>query len=141
MDPYRRRQLPGALTISDRGDIVLGWLMKMVFFFGLAGIVAFDGLSIMITHVAMMDDAKAAAIAAADVLARNPSKTNIALAASEREAAATHSTIAAKSWFVDSAGTVHLTLQKEVDSMLAKHIGPLRKYLVVTVSESAAPVR
>lgn len=127
--------------MEDTGDFVINWLLKIVVTLSLTGLVAFDLMSIMVTRVAAMDDAATAAHAASDVLARNPRATKAAYLASQNAADLAHATIVPKSWYVDKAGTIHVTLKKDARSFVFKRFSVLRPYLSVEATESVAITR
>ncbi|HEX5511395.1 MAG TPA: hypothetical protein VFX41_06745, partial [Actinomycetales bacterium] len=55
MDPVRR------CPSRDTGDIVLGWLTKLVVVLSVVGLIAFDGISIATARLSVEDQATAAA--------------------------------------------------------------------------------
>jgi hypothetical protein len=59
--------IDGAGDRSDRGDIVIGWLTKIVVGLGLAGLVFFDAISVGTTAVNLTDQGQHAAREASDV--------------------------------------------------------------------------
>src|SRR5215218_5332062 len=59
--PSRVRALPGRHGALDRGDIVLGWLTRIVVVLGIAGLGLYDAISVGTTAVNLSDQANHAA--------------------------------------------------------------------------------
>jgi hypothetical protein len=111
---------------GDRGDVVLGWLTKLVVILGLLGLVAFDGISLAQARFQAADHATTAASAAADDY-----KANHDLQKAYNAAFATVSgndTIETKSFQVATDGTVTLRLHHEATTLILNHIGPLKHW-------------
>jgi hypothetical protein len=111
---------------GDRGDVVLGWLTKLVVILGLLGLVAFDGISLAQARFQAADHATTAASAAADDY-----KSNHDLQKAYNAAFATVSgndTIETKSFQVATDGTVTLRLHHEATTLIVNHIGPLKHW-------------
>jgi hypothetical protein len=51
----------GETGIGERGDIVLGWLVRLCVVILVAGLVLFDAISVGLAHMSVGDDAQAAA--------------------------------------------------------------------------------
>lgn len=124
---------------TDRGSIVLGWLTKLIVFLAIAGVMAFDGLSITAARIGASDDANQAASVAAQDYRQNhnlQSAYNAALGTLVRDS----ETLPAKSFTVDpTTGTVHLVLHRTITTMLVRRIGPLKQYTAVSVHADVAP--
>lgn len=111
---------------GDRGDVVLGWLTKLVVILGLLGLVAFDGISLAQARFQAADHATTAASAAADDY-----KANHDLQKAYNAAFATVSgndTIETKTFQVATDGTVTLRLHHEATTLILNHIGPLKHW-------------
>ncbi|MDT7548753.1 MAG: hypothetical protein QOE84_1147 [Actinomycetota bacterium] len=111
---------------GDRGDVVLGWLSKLVVVLGLLGLVAFDGISLAQARFQAADHATTAASAAADDY-----KANHNLQKAYNAAFATVSgndTIETKTFQVATDGTVTLRLHHEATTLVLNHIGPLKHW-------------
>jgi hypothetical protein len=111
---------------GDQGDIVLGWLTKVVVALGLLGLVAFDGISLAQARFQAADRATTAAAAAADDF-----KVNHDLQKAYNAAYATVSggdTIETKTFTVSTDGTVKLRLHHEATTLIVRRIGPLKKW-------------
>jgi hypothetical protein len=111
---------------GDRGDVVLGWLTKLVVVLGLLGLAAFDGISLAQARFQAADHATTAASAAADDY-----KSNHDLQKAYNAAFATVSgndTIETKTFQVATDGTVTLRLHHEATTLILNHIGPLKHW-------------
>jgi Flp pilus assembly protein TadG len=111
---------------GDRGDIVLGWLTKLVVILGVLGLVAFDGISLAQARFQAADRATTAAAAAADDY-----KTNHDVQKAYNAAYATVSggdTIETKTFAVGTDGSVKLRLHHEATTLIVQRIGPLKKW-------------
>jgi hypothetical protein len=111
---------------GDRGDVVLGWLTKLVVILGLLGLVAFDGISLAQARFQAADHATTAASAAADDY-----KSNHDLQKAYNAAYATvtgNDTIETKTFQVATDGTVTLRLHHEATTLILNHISPLKHW-------------
>lgn len=124
----------------ERGDIILGWLTKLVIGISLVGVVAFDGVSIGVAHVSTVDDANSAALAASHAWQSNNHSMTIALQAAEDTAAQHGETVVDNSLTFDSDGTAHLAVQREATTLVVRHIHALRSWIEVTASGSGRAV-
>ncbi|HSF26610.1 MAG TPA: hypothetical protein VLC50_03735 [Actinomycetes bacterium] len=126
---------------DDRGDIILGWLAKVVVTLALVGLVIFDLISIGWTKVSLTDQAKAAAISASTAWAHghNVQKAyDAALAQATEDNAA--NTVATEGFTVDPDGTVHLRLDREASTIVVSRIGPIRDWGQLTATASGRDV-
>lgn len=119
---------PGA----DRGDIVLGWLVRLVAVLALLGVCAFDSLSIGASRLSIADQASDAARAAAerwegthDAQSAFDSAWN-----SATEANPTNE-IPVTSFSIDSTGQARLTVGREAPTFLIRLVPPLRHWALV----------
>ncbi len=127
---------PGA---RDGGDIILGWLTKLVIGISFTGIVAFDGVSIGVAHVSAVDDANSAALAASRAW-QTSHDANRALQAAEQTAAEHGETVVENSLRFDSDGTAHVDVRREATTLIVHHIHALRSWLEITASGSGRSV-
>jgi hypothetical protein len=114
---------------SDRGDIVLGWLVKVVVVLAALGVAGFDGISIGSAKVSVVDEANTAATAGSDVFLRTHD-VNLAFAASvtAAESANPLDEIKPTDYSVDADGTVHLTLRRLAPTLVLQHVPPVRSW-------------
>ncbi len=111
---------------GDRGDIVLGWLSKVVVVLGLLGLVGFDGISLMQSRFQAADRATTAAAAAADDY-----KTSHDVQHAYNAAFATLSgtdTIETSNFQVAQDGAVRLRLHHVANTLILRRIGPLKHF-------------
>ncbi|HET9187085.1 MAG TPA: hypothetical protein VFN80_03960 [Acidothermaceae bacterium] len=127
---------PGA---RDSGDIILGWLTKLVIGISLTGVVAFDGVSIGVAHVSTIDDANSAALAASHAW-QDSHDMNRALQAAQQTAAQHGETVVDNSLSVDADGTAHVAVQREATTLIVRHIHALRSWIEITASGSGRSV-
>lgn len=113
----------------DRGDVLLGWLTRLVIGFAVVGVLGFDGVSMMAAQVSVQDQA--------DLAARNGATTwatgrdvNQAYAAAVQTAAEANAAneIAATSFSVAPDGAVTLTVQREAPTFVVRLVPPLRRF-------------
>ncbi|MFN2522057.1 MAG: hypothetical protein ABR614_01895 [Mycobacteriales bacterium] len=114
------------MTTDDRGDIVLGWLTKLVVVLGLLGIVGFDGVALVQSRFQAADRATTAASAAATDFAtsKDPQKAYDAAFATLVDG----DTIETTTFTVGTDGTVTLRLHHATTTLLLHKVGPLKKY-------------
>lgn len=119
----------------DRGDIILGWLTRIVVGIAVVGVVLFDGLSIGVAHVSAADDANAAARSASHAWVDDHNVQG-ALRAAEATAAEHAETVVPASLHVFTDGTVELKVQRSATTLVVRHIGPLRSWTTITAAGS-----
>ncbi|MCU1590827.1 MAG: hypothetical protein JWP11_2083 [Frankiales bacterium] len=111
---------------GDRGDVVLGWLTKLVVVLGVLGLVAFDGISLAQARFEAADRATTAAAAAADDY-----KTSHDVQKAYNAAFATigaNDSIETKTFSVAQDGTVTLRLHHVATTLVVGRIGPLKHF-------------
>ena len=111
---------------GDRGDIVLGWLTKLVVIIGLLGLVGFDGVSLAQARFQAADRATTAADAAADSFAT----TKTLQTAFDAAYATTRDgdVIETKTFSVEPDGTVRLRLHHTATTLLLHRVKALQHY-------------
>jgi hypothetical protein len=126
----RRVPALSALRLSDdRGGIVLGWLTRIAVFFGLAGLVLFDAISIGTTAMNVADQGSAAAYHASEVW-QNSKNLQLAYNAAVETAAQENpdDVIATRDFKIDPDGTVHLTVSRTATTLVVYRIGPIKDW-------------
>jgi cytoskeletal protein RodZ len=111
---------------GDRGDIVLGWLTKLIVVFGVLGLIGFDGISLVQAHFQAADRATTAASAAADEY-KNSHDVQKAYNAAFATVAG-DDTIETKTFQVSQDGTVKLRLHHTATTLVLRHIRPLKHW-------------
>ncbi len=125
---------------SDRGDIVLGWLTKLVVILSVLGVIGFDLISLASTRFQAEDHAQSAARAAAGAY-DGPATLQTSYEAALAAVVDHGDTIDPQSFSVLADGTVTLTLRRGAPTLLVEKVAPLRGYADVQRTVSAAPVR
>jgi hypothetical protein len=121
---------------GDQGGIVVGWLTKLVAGMAIVGLFLFDAISLGTGNLGARDDANSAASAASYSYHSNHNAT---LAYDAAVAAVTnpYERIPAQSFFIEPDGSVKLTLLRQVQTLVLRHLGPLDDYTHLTVTGSA----
>ncbi len=104
---------------SDRGDIILGWLTKLVVVLGVAGLFLFDAISLGTTAMNLSDQGSHAARQASEVwqTTKSVQKAYEAAVATATEQNA-ENVVVAKTFRIDEDNTVHFTIKRTADSIL-----------------------
>lgn len=125
---------------NDRGDIVLGWLVRVIALLAVLGVMAFDVLSVGSSRLSIDDQATTAARAAADSWAASHDMQGAFDTAwrSATEADATND-VDVKSFSIDAAGVAHVTLRREAPTFVVRLIPPLRRLAVVRAVGDSHP--
>jgi hypothetical protein len=125
---------------GDRGDIVVGWLTKIVVAIALVGVCAFEVVSIAVTKVSTKDDATTAAFEASQNWFDNGDLQQ-AFDTAEAYALEHGGTVDPETFDVASDGRVTLTMRKEATSLILRRISAAKKWLVVeeTADAKATP--
>jgi hypothetical protein len=124
----------------DEGAVVMGWLIKVAVIICLLGVISLDAVRFGVTSLAASDDAGSVAYEGQLVLRSQRSGKTEAHAASVAEARRRGVKIEKGNWWIDANGAVHVVVDKSVETILAKHIPPLRQYLLIRASGSATPL-
>jgi hypothetical protein len=123
---------------SDRGGIVLGWLMRVTIVLVLMGVLAFDVFSLAYTNVTTVDDAGIVAGTGAQSLIENPHDQKAARTVSVTQAEDLGVRMRTKDWWVDESGEVHVTVSRDAKTLALHYIPQLQKYLTVRAVGTAA---
>jgi hypothetical protein len=121
---------------GDRGDIVLGWLTKVVLTLAVLGVVGFDVVSLGLARVVAEDHAQDAARAAGAAF-RESKDLQTAYDAAVAEALTHGDTVDASTFTISSDGRPTLTLRRTVPTLLVEKIGPLRSWADVASTVTA----
>jgi hypothetical protein len=126
------------VSICERGDIVLGWLTKLVVVLSVLGLVAFDALSIGVASLSLADDGRAAAREASSVWLNTgrvqPTYDAAVLSARGGDPG---NDVLADTFTIAADGTVTLTIRRTPPTLVAHYVGPLREQLTLSRTESA----
>lgn len=108
--------------LTDRGDIVIGWLTKIVVVLGLAGLVLFDAISMGTTAVSLTDQGQHAAREASDVWQSTQSVQEAYDAAVASAVDQNPANVVDPATFrIDPDNTVHLKVGRTATTIVLRH--------------------
>jgi hypothetical protein len=120
---------------ADRGDIVVGWLLRLAVSLGIGGVLLFDAISVGLAHAAVADAAKTAAQAGADSWHTRP---DVAAAYAAAVAAVKpDDKVSAESFAVDPDGTVHVRVARTATTLVLFRVSRLARYAIATSTGTA----
>lgn len=115
----------------DSGDIVVGWLVKIIAVAGLVGVLGFDGVSLGIAELAVTDTAAKAAREASDELADGASAQRAYRVATEITlAGASTNRLPVEKFIVGSDRSVTLTVERTSPTLVLHYIPRSSSWLV-----------
>jgi Tfp pilus assembly protein PilV len=115
----------------DRGDIVLGWLTRVVIVLSVLGVLGYDVVSVIYTQVSAADVASQAAQAAGDSWSARKD-IEAAYDAAELTAEGEGGTVPRSSMSIDPSGTVKLSVVKTAPTFVLQYTGVLKKVATAT---------
>ena len=124
--------------MSDSGSIVLGWLTKLVVLFAVLGVLAFDGVQLVVAHFGAADDATTAANAAADAFKQThdvQKAYNAAVVALTND----KDSVETKTFSIAADGTVTLTVDRTPTTLWMHRFGAFKSWVAIHESGSASP--
>lgn len=124
----------------DRGDVVLGWLTKVVATLAILGLMGFDAMSLAVARVQAEDSAQQA-VRAASVSYSTTKDLQAAYDAAIAKVSPAGDTIDPEGFSITPEGAVTLSLRREAPTLLVEKIPPLRKYTVATRTVTGGPPR
>jgi hypothetical protein len=115
--------------VPDRGDIVVGWLVRVVASVAVVGVLLFDVVSVAAAKMSVTDQASVAARAASDdwVIHHDQQSAFDAAWASATEANPTN-TIDTRNFRIAQGGTVRLTVHRTAPTLVLRLVGPLHHW-------------
>ena len=116
---------------DDRGDIVIGWLTKVVVTLAVIALIAFDLVSIASSRLGVTDDANAAAEAANAAWHESKGNVQSAYNAAAAYAEAHGESCPVDSFHISPTGAVDLRLTGHATTIAVSRVGPLKKFGVV----------
>ena len=119
----------------ESGDIILGWLTRIVIGFSLVGVVGFDGVSIGVAHVSAADDANTVARSASHAWL-DTHQAAAALQAAQSTAEEHDETVISSSLKVATDGTVDVEIERTATTLVVRHIHALRSWVTITAAGS-----
>lgn len=123
---------------ADRGDIVLGWLAKLVVALSVLGAISFDGISLLHARVSVADTADHAAVAARDAWL-DTKNVEFAYTAAQSTAKDAGGTVPANGMVIEPDGSVRVTVQQTAPTFMLRHVGKLKNAAHVTGHGQAHP--
>ena len=123
---------------GDRGDIVLGWLTRLVAVLAVLGLIGFDAISLGLARFTAEDHAQAAARAAASTFAQTHTP-QAAYDAALGEVVAHGDTIDPASFTTAQDGAVTLTLSRTAPTLLLERVPPLRDWAQMSATVTGRP--
>jgi type II secretory pathway pseudopilin PulG len=126
------------VCMGDRGDIVLGWLTKLVAVLAVLGVVGFDVISMGSSRFQAEDHAQAAARAATETY-RSAKDLQAAYDAALAEVVADGDTIDPQTFTATPDGRITLTLHRTAPTVVVEKIPPARGWAEVDVTVTARP--
>lgn len=131
-----------ARSARDRGDLVLGWLIKLSVTLGVIGLLLFDGVSVVVAKVGVQDDASLAAREASDAADRGADVQGAYDAAVEALAdQGSPSVVQTSTFTIGPDATATVTTTRTASTFFLKHIGLLDEWVQASATATAAPVR
>jgi len=121
---------------ADRGDIVLGWVTRLVVVFAMLGILGYDAISVIYAQLSAADAADQAAQSASDSWTARRD-VQAAYGAAELTAEGAGGTVPPKSLSIDPDGNVHLSVSKTAPTFVLQYFGSLKKVATATRTGSA----
>jgi len=114
------------MTVRERGDIVIGWLLKLVISLAIVGLVAFEGGAIVVARVQADGTANDVANEAAIVYARG---ANAEAAEKAAEAEAAHAGVTLVRFDVAPDGrSISVTVEKDAKTLVLQRISATRSW-------------
>jgi hypothetical protein len=122
---------------SDRGDIVLGWLTRVVVVLAVVALLGFDGVQVGLSTVQLQDQANQAATAGRDAYAQHHDMA-AALKAADAKAKEDNlqNTVVKGSFLVERDGAVSVKLTRPIHTVVAHYL-PITSLKTATSGGSA----
>jgi hypothetical protein len=118
---------------GDRGDIVVGWLVRVMVSVAVVGVLLFDVISVGAAKMSVTDQASTAARAASDNwLNHHDQQAAFDAAWQAATQANPANTVDTHGFRVEQNGTVHLTVDRTAPTLVLHLVGPLRHWADVT---------
>jgi hypothetical protein len=121
----------------DRGDIVLGWLTKVVVALAVVALLGFDGVQVGLSSVQLQDQANGAATAGRDDYAQHHDVARALRAAQDvAKEDNTLNVVVNGSLVVERDGAVSVTLTRPIHTVVAHYL-PVEAFKTATSAGSA----
>jgi hypothetical protein len=124
---------------ADRGDIVLGWLTKVIVVMSLIGLLVVEGLSITSARISGKDVANGVALAGSEAYsAKKSAKT--ALRAAQAEALSHGAEVVPGTFLVARDGRVTVTVRQTAKTVLLYRVAQTRTWAQIDSDGNARSV-
>jgi hypothetical protein len=125
------------MVSSDRGDIVMGWLTKLVVVLAVVAVIGFDGVQVGLSTVQLQDQANDAATAARDSYSQHHDVNAALLAAQDSAKEANSQDVLVPGGFsVARDGSVTVQLTRPIHTVVAHYL-PVDTFKTATSGGSA----
>ena len=129
---------------GDERGIIVSWFVKIAVFLAVAGVILYDGGSIVVNQVTLESTATEIATGVSLTVDEGPSVSlftdeevwQLAREVAERDGI-TGIRVLRKGTEVDDEGIVYIRLRRKAGTLVAKYIGPLEDFTIATVSGQA----
>lgn len=122
-------------STGDRGDVIIGWLGRVVLVLAVFALLAFDSIALVVAHVAVHDDGVEAVTAAAESYKAKPD-LQLAYNQAAKTAEGHGDTVETATFSADPDGTVHLRIHRKATTLVLYRISPLAHYADVSATAS-----
>ena len=125
----------------DESGIIINWLVKVGVFLAVLGVIGFDAGSIVVNTVTLSSSAEDVAIAVSlkvdssttfstfsDIQVYNMAVDEV----NDESSGVAGAKVLRKGTEIDEEGVVQVRLRRRANTLIAKYIGPLKKYTVGT---------
>jgi hypothetical protein len=126
---------------SDDGSIVLGWLTRLVVVLSALGLLAFDGISLVVAQFTTADRAGIAARTASDACEASSGDVQKAYDAAYAYAVEMGDAVDTTGFSCLRSGAVSLVYRHEAATLLVEKIGPIKDWAARSATGEAAPAR
>lgn len=120
---------------GDSGDIVVGWLVKLVASLGVVGVLVFDGVSLGVAELEVVDQAAdASRTASQEIMAGATNQRAYDAAWHEVAAGRPGVEVPVGGFGVAPDGTVTVTVQRTVPTLVLHHVPGSERWLTASAT-------
>ena len=128
------------LVAGDSGDIVVGWLVKLVAGMAVVGVLVFDGVSLGVAELGVADQAAAASRAASREVAAGSTDQSAYDAAWQAVAGGSGRVeLPVEQFSVAADGTVTLGVRRTAPTLVLHHVPRSERWLTVSATSVHTP--
>jgi len=122
---------------GDTGDIVVGWLTKLVAVFAVVGVLVFDGASLGVAELGVTDQAAAASRAAsAELVTGGTPQDAYDAARASIDVGSGHVDLPVAGFVIAADRTVTLTVQRSVPTLVLHRVPGSDSWLTVSATST-----